>query len=555
MATGTLRSQPRLFESRRGRVVLENLTAYLFLAPAGIIIFIFGLFPVGFAFFVSLHQWRRFPGEYRGLDSYVKAVGSFAYVGFFWLSVGFILFGAYMLYRLWRQTRAEPRGLVYVIPGAASAVALTAFVNWFFTLLPFVLNVPVRLRGQAITRKLFIEEFFNSFRFEAPLDGATYMWLSLLAGLVLSLTFIRQIRTQRSTFYLALGMFAFTAFIGGGALLRLTLHEIDVAIEAARENSESLPVWSYIIFISAGFGLIFAAYRVWKRAASASEDRNFALSALAAVLLVVGGVLLAIELPQALGGANRDVKQGFNVTVMYAAVSVPFQLSLGLGLAVLLFQNIRGKSFFRMIYFLPYITPFAATSVIFTLLFSHRSGSPANQLLDALGIPTQIWLQSPRGILQVIFGSGIPDELAGPSLALTVIILYNVWVYAGYSAVIFLAGLGGIPREMYEAAKIDGASGWQQFRFVTLPMLSPTTFFLTLIATIGTFQAFTQIYLLRQAGAYRAVDTINIYIYQELTSSAPDYAYGSAMAFVLFAVILILTLIQNRVAERRVFYG
>src|SRR5690606_25950720 len=134
---------------------------------------------------------------------------------------------------------------------------------------------------------------------------------------------------------------------------------------------------------------------------------------------------------------------------------------------------------------------------------------------------------SPRGILQVIFGNGIPDELAGPSLALTVIIIYNVWVYAGYSAVIFLAGLGGIPREMYEAAKIDGANGWQQFRFITLPMLSPTTFFLTLIATIGTFQAFTQIFLLRQAGSYRAVDTINIYIYQELTSSAPDYAYGS----------------------------
>jgi multiple sugar transport system permease protein len=86
-------------------------------------------------------------------------------------------------------------------------------------------------------------------------------------------------------------------------------------------------------------------------------------------------------------------------------------------------------------------------------------------------------------------------------------------------------------------------------------MLSPTTFFLMLIATIGTFQAFTQIFLMRLPGAYKAVDTINIYIYEEIRDANPDYAYGAAMAFVLFAVILALTLIQNRVVGRKVFYG
>jgi multiple sugar transport system permease protein len=121
--------------------------------------------------------------------------------------------------------------------------------------------------------------------------------------------------------------------------------------------------------------------------------------------------------------------------------------------------------------------------------------------------------------------------------------------------VIFLAGLGNIPRDFYEAARIDGASSWSQFRFITLPLLSPTTFFLTLIATIGTFQAFTQIFLMRRPGAYEAVDTINIYIFQEIRDTNPDYAYGSAMAFVLFAVILMLTLVQNRLVGRRVFYG
>jgi ABC-type sugar transport system permease subunit len=121
--------------------------------------------------------------------------------------------------------------------------------------------------------------------------------------------------------------------------------------------------------------------------------------------------------------------------------------------------------------------------------------------------------------------------------------------------VIFLAGLGSISPEMYEAAKIDGANTWKQFRHITLPLLSPTTFFLVLIATIGTFQAFTQIFLLRRPAAYDGVDTMNLYIYNEIRTGDPDYAYGAALAFVLFAVILTLTLIQNRLASRRVFYG
>lgn len=549
--------QPRrgFFETQRGRVILENLTAYLFLAPAGLIIFLFGLFPVAFAFFVSLHQWRRFPGEYRGLDSYVEAVGSFAYIAFFWLALGLFAYAAYSLWRLWRESEDERTGLAQFIPGIAIAVATMAFINWFFKLLPFVLNVPIRMRGLEITRELFIEEFFKSFRFEPALSAANWMWLSLGVAIVLTMIIYRLLRTPHSGRFMLLSFFAGMTFIGGALLLQLTINEINVAIQEALEAEESLPIWSQIIFISAGFGLLFAAYYTWTRATNSHDERDFMLSAFAAILLIIGAVLLIVELPKALSAGDDDVFRGFNVTVMYAVFSVPLQLTLGLGLAVLLFQNIRGKSFFRMIYFLPYITPFAATSVIFTLLFSHRSGSPANRMLQTIGLDTQVWLQSPRGIFQVIFGNIVPDQLAGPALALVVIILYTVWVYAGYSAVIFLAGLGGIPKEMYEAARIDGANSWQQFRFITLPLLSPTTFFLTLIATIGTFQAFTQIFLLRQPGSYNAVDTINIYIYEELRSSAPDYAYGSAMAFVLFGVILVLTLVQNRYAQRRVFYG
>ncbi|NJO84668.1 MAG: sugar ABC transporter permease [Blastochloris sp.] len=100
-----------------------------------------------------------------------------------------------------------------------------------------------------------------------------------------------------------------------------------------------------------------------------------------------------------------------------------------------------------------------------------------------------------------------------------------------------------------------GASKSQQIWYVTLPLLSPTTFFLILVTTIGTLQAFTQFFLLRRPGAYDAVDTINIYIFNEVRTDSPDFGYGSALAFVLFAVILILTIVQNRVVGRRVFHG
>lgn len=543
------------FESRRGRVILENLTAYLFLAPAWAIIFVFGLFPVLFAFFVSLHRWRRFPGEYRGLTYYIQALGDFAYVLFFWLALGLILAGLYALWRIWRESEDERQGLLYLLPGAVATAGLFAFVNWFFILLPVVLDVPQRLRGQATTQGLFVSEFFASFRFPEVLAANDIMLLALALALVSAAVFLRLVRTERSGYYLLLALAAFTALICGGLLMQLTLDQIQSATTAAQAAGESLPIWSQIVLISAGAGLLGAALWLWQRGVGDYDDRGFVLKGMVVILAVIGAYLLIRELPVALSGAHRNLTQGFSVTVMYSLFSVPLQLVLGLGLAVLLFQNIRAKSFFRVVYFLPYITPFVATSAVFALLFSHNRNSPINQLMTALNLPVQNWLLEPRGVFQLMFGPDIAPFLAGPGLALVVIIIYNVWVYAGYSTVIFLAGLGNIPRELYEAARIDGASAWHQFRFVTLPLLSPTTFFLILIATIGTFQAFTQIFLMRRPGAYRAVDTVNIYIYEEIRATNPDYAYGTAMAFVLFAVILILTLIQNRVIGRKVFYG
>ncbi len=544
-----------IFNNRRGQVLRENLTAYLFLAPAGLIIFTFGIFPVAFAFFVSLHKWGRFPEEYRGLEQYQDALGDFAYVLFFWLAAGLIAFSLFSVWKLIREQRTTPSNFLMLAPAAAITAAILAFIDWLFVLLIIIMNVPVRLRGQPTTQGVFVEEFFRSFTFPEPLAAADVMWPLVIGAGVVTAVLWALVKTSDKSTVLLRAVTALLALGAGVLLMNLTYNEIQGAIDAAREKGESLPIWSQVIVISTGMGLFAAAYLVWKRAHQADGNRRFIALLLIAVMFVVGAYLLIAELPRALAEADKDILNGFNVTLMYTIGTVPLQLSLGLGLAMLLFQNIRGKSFFRVIYFLPYITPFVATSTVFSLIFSHRPDSPINQLINSIGIPDQTWLQQPRGIFELLFGSGIPSWLVGPGLALVVIILYNTWVYAGYSTVIFLAGLGNIPRETYEAARIDGATHWQTFRHITLPLLSPTTFFLVLIATIGTFQAFTQIFLLRKPGAYEAVDTINIYILQEIRASRPDYAYGSAMAFVLFGVILILTILQNRYAQRRVFYG
>ena len=559
MATEALPPTPlrarNFLNTRQGRVILENLTAYLFLAPAGLIIFLFALFPVGFAFFVSLHRWRRFPDDYRGLDNYYDAVGNFAYVIFFWIALGALYFAVQSALRLYKETKDDKRGLLFILPGLVMSGAIFASVNWFFLLLLKILDVPQRLRGQESSTRIFVDEMLRSFRFHDVLSAANTMLIAVGLTIAVLIVFMRLIKSSDRGHFLFIATFIFTALGSSILLMQLTMSEVNIAIDEAREAGESLGIWTNVILISSGVLLLYLAYRLWQYTSTTYEDGHFVLSGLAVILLIIGGFVLVSELPRALSEADDDVLQGFSVTVMYAVFSVPMQLALGLGLSILLFQNIKGKSFFRLVYFMPYITPFVATSLVFTLIFAQREASPANTLITFLGGDARPWLTETDGIFELITGRELSGFLKGPSLALFVIIIFNVWVYAGYSTVIFLAGLGNIPKELYEAARIDGANGWRVFRHITFPLLSPTTFFLVLIATIGTFQAFTQIFLLRQQGAYDAVDTINLYIYQEVQNITPDYGYGSAMAFVLFAVILLLTVFQNRLLGRKVFYG
>ncbi len=134
-------------------------------------------------------------------------------------------------------------------------------------------------------------------------------------------------------------------------------------------------------------------------------------------------------------------------------------------------------------------------------------------------------------------------------------ILYSIWVFSGYNAVIFMSGLGAVPKEMYEAAQVDGAGRWGAFRNITIPLISPTTFFLTLLAIIGTFRAFTHIYVLRTPDQRGALDVATVYIFQIIREASPSIPYAAALSFLLFGIILILTAVQNRLSRDQVFYG
>ena len=262
------------------------------------------------------------------------------------------------------------------------------------------------------------------------------------------------------------------------------------------------------------------------------------------------------EIPLLMSGGDKDIWNGLKVTIFFSAGTVPVQLTLSLFLAILLFRKLRGSEFFRMVFFLPYVTPFIASAAIFRQIFANRDTALINLLLRGLGGSGLAWLQESKGVNLIVgeaLGLNLPAWAAGPSLALTVVMIHSVWTYVGYNIVIYLAGLGNIPTELNDAADIDGASKWEIFRYITFPLLSPTTYFLSLIAIIGTFKAFATLWVFREGLALGTTDTFSVAIFLEFFDKL-RYGYASAMAFVLFAIILGLTAINNKFQGSKVFY-
>jgi multiple sugar transport system permease protein len=475
------------FAGRKGRARRETLTAYLFLLPSILVIFVFGIWPVIHAAYVSMHKWNIKPKgsqclpywfaslgigspealeqtDCLGLDNYVSLLGFQNVTAVIGVIVALVL-GA-VAYSLWKRGRkAEARGLVFQLGGGVVAL------------------------------------------------GAAYFLVRSLPGLI--------------------------------------------------ESGE----WTYLV----GAGLVVLAWLVWKGAARTESTLGLILRLLGAIALIASALwFFFVDFQRMWDLGNQDFFRSLIYTVFYSVGTVPVQLALSLTLAYVLFQGVRGRGAFRLLYFMPYIAPSVATAVVFKRIFSLRDTGLMNRIIGFFGIPPQGWLQEAKGVnlvlidlINELFGTNLvwPQfsdplnvVLVGPSLALVSIVMYNWWVFVGYNTVIYLAGLGSIPHELYEAAEIDGAGRWQLFRKITIPLLSPVTFFLTIIATIGTFKAFNHIFVMKEQMARDTVETASILIFQTFRADG-QFGEAAAMAFILFGIILLLSQVQNRIGEKLVFYG
>ena len=223
-------------------------------------------------------------------------------------------------------------------------------------------------------------------------------------------------------------------------------------------------------------------------------------------------------------------------TLRYVLVGIPAQIALGLVLALALQRINRFRGLFRALYFMPFVTPIVAAAWVWQWMYSENFG-PLNGLLAALGLPLQPFLRSPAQSLYAV-------------TAMT------VWQFLGFQVVIFLAGLEAIPRVYYEAAAVDGASGWRLFRHMTVPLLNPTLVFSAVYGTIVYLQLFTQVLNMTfgdQGGPLASTLTMVLYVYQ-LGFQRFKMGEAAAATAVLFAVILIITLLQMRVLSKPVEY-
>jgi multiple sugar transport system permease protein len=225
---------------------------------------------------------------------------------------------------------------------------------------------------------------------------------------------------------------------------------------------------------------------------------------------------------------DADFWHALGISAVYT-LHVPVSMALALGLALLLNRPRRGVGVLRTLFFLPSITSFVAIAMVWEWIYNPDFGL-ANWVLRIFGLPGSGWLSD-------------------PATALPALMLMAVWIGMGFQMVIFLAGLQGIPQSLYEAAMIDGAGPVRRFFRITLPLLKPTTFFVLVTSIIGSFQVFTQVYVMTEGGPVRATDVVVYHIY---SAAWDEFRMGaaSAMSWALFAILLTVTFIQFRFAGR-----
>lgn len=223
-------------------------------------------------------------------------------------------------------------------------------------------------------------------------------------------------------------------------------------------------------------------------------------------------------------------------TMLYTAVTVPGQMILGFLVAILLNRKMKGQTLFRLLYYLPVVTSWVIVSILFQYLFAARGGLVNFLLKDILHIiPKNIaWLSNPKTAMVPIYTLGI-------------------WKGIGWSMLIFLAGLQGIPKEIYEAASLDGANSWKKTIKITIPLMVPTIVFELVMLTIGGFNVFLSVYVMTGGGPMCSTEVLSSYMFKE----AFDYfhfGYGAAISVIFFLIVFAISQLQRKLLSKRSLY-
>lgn len=223
----------------------------------------------------------------------------------------------------------------------------------------------------------------------------------------------------------------------------------------------------------------------------------------------------------------------FLTTIIFSVSVTIFTLVVGLFLAILLNQALRGRTILRTMLLVPYMTSAVIIGLMWRNILDPLIGI-LNRVLTGVNLPSQDWLNNYKTALWAVVG-------------------ITVWQAMGYNMVLFLAGLQGIPALYQEAAKIDGAGAWSRFRYITIPLLAPTTLFVSVLGVIGSLQAFTQAYIITNGGPAQAT---NLYVFNvfNVAFKEGNFVYASALTFLMFLAILVLTFVQLRINRSGVEY-
>ena len=310
-------------------------------------------------------------------------------------------------------------------------------------------------------------------------------------------------------------------------------------------------IGSFWVFIL-GLLVMIASYWVWSEFKNKFSNKFYCLI-ISLLLLIVSLFLINISWADMMAKGDEDFLNSLIYIFYYSFFAITLEVGLGLLIAFALYQKLKGKQFFQMVLLFPYITPAVMGGAVFFIIFGKAENSILNEFIGYFGYDPQMWLFDKRKLSEVLFGIKMEGFFAGPSLALTTSIFYGVWSYTGYYAIILLAGLSIIPSDLYEAAKAEGASRWQTFTKITIPLLMPIIFFLLLTGFINSFQAFNHILVMKTSSAGETMDVVTIEIFDHFWDRV-KFGYAAAEGVVLFIILNVLAISQYVIFRKRLNY-